>query len=55
VYGLRGGGSNAAGTIIISDNEDVNIIAVEAAGLVDSGEKRNISAKVGLFTEAKLC
>jgi hypothetical protein len=38
-----------------SDNEDVNIIAVEAAGLVDSGEKRNISAKVGLFTEAKLC
>jgi tryptophan synthase beta chain len=33
------GGSNAAGTYYhYLDNEEVNIIAVEAAGLGDSGE-----------------
>ncbi|OAB27172.1 tryptophan synthase, beta chain [Flavobacterium fryxellicola] len=52
-----GGGSNAAGTYYhFLDNEDVTIIAVEAAGLgVDSGESAATSAlgKVGVIHGSK--
>ncbi|WP_016991021.1 tryptophan synthase subunit beta [Flavobacterium sp. ACAM 123] len=52
-----GGGSNAAGTYYhYLDNEEVNIIAVEAAGLgVDSGESAatSVLGKVGVIHGAK--
>jgi tryptophan synthase beta chain len=57
VIACVGGGSNAAGTYYhFLDNEDVNIIAVEAAGLgVDSGESAATSAlgKVGVIHGSK--
>ncbi len=57
VVACVGGGSNAAGTYYhFLDNEDVNIIAVEAAGLgVDSGESAATSAlgKVGVIHGSK--
>ncbi len=57
VIACVGGGSNAAGTYYhFLDDEDVNIIAVEAAGLgVDSGESAATSAlgKVGVIHGSK--
>ncbi|SDH20852.1 tryptophan synthase beta chain [Flavobacterium omnivorum] len=57
VIACVGGGSNAAGTYYhFLDNEDVTIIAVEAAGLgVDSGESAATSAlgKVGVIHGSK--
>ena len=57
VIACVGGGSNAAGAYYhFLDNEDVNIIAVEAAGLgVDSGESAATSAlgKVGVIHGSK--
>ena len=57
VVACVGGGSNAAGTYYhFLDNEDVTIIAVEAAGLgVDSGESAATSAlgKVGVIHGSK--
>ena len=57
VIACVGGGSNAAGTYYhFLDNEDVNIIAVEAAGLgVDSGESAATSAlgKIGVIHGSK--
>ncbi|MBP2282486.1 tryptophan synthase beta chain [Flavobacterium sp. CG_23.5] len=57
VIACVGGGSNAAGTYYhFLDNEDVKIIAVEAAGLgVDSGESAATSAlgKVGVIHGSK--
>ena len=57
VIACVGGGSNAAGTYYhFLDDEDVNIIAVEAAGLgVDSGESAATSAlgKVGAIHGSK--
>ena len=57
VIACVGGGSNAAGTYYhFLDNEDVNIIAVEAAGLgVHSGESAATSAlgKVGVIHGSK--
>ena len=57
VVACVGGGSNAAGTYYhFLDNEDVKIIAVEAAGLgVDSGESAATSAlgKVGVIHGSK--
>ncbi|MFV8333325.1 tryptophan synthase subunit beta [Flavobacterium sp. GSP14] len=57
VVACVGGGSNAAGTYYhFLDHEDVNIIAVEAAGLgVDSGESAATSAlgKVGVIHGSK--
>jgi tryptophan synthase beta chain len=57
VIACVGGGSNAAGTYYhFLDNENVNIIAVEAAGLgVDSGESAATSAlgKIGVIHGSK--
>jgi tryptophan synthase beta chain len=57
VIACVGGGSNAAGTYYhFLDNPDVNIIAVEAAGLgVDSGESAATSAlgKIGVIHGSK--
>ena len=57
VIACVGGGSNAAGTYYhFLDDEDVNIIAVEAAGLgVDSGESAATSAlgKIGVIHGSK--